>query len=352
MKLRLLLAASAIAILASCNETVPAGKTLVSCAFAAEAPDSIQFQVGETWDTTVAVVGGKAKALLPIDKAQLAFAMMDADPIPFVSDGSRITIDTEEGVAVSSDPRSLTSVMQEMNEWEEDFMEEFKSKMEGLPEDEQDAYLEEAVDQYNAHFLEVLEANKDNVVGLMAISSIQLDDDARMQELYQSLGEELKADEYVQKMLALYDTKSKTGEGSMFIDFEVVQDPANPKKTTVKFSDYVGKGKYILVDFWASWCGPCKAELPNIANVYKKYKGKNFDVLSVAVWDEPDATKAAAKELGINWNQIINAQKIPTDIYGIEGIPHIILFGPDGTILRRGLRGAEIEKAVKEALGK
>ena len=128
----------------------------------------------------------------------------------------------------------------------------------------------------------------------------------------------------------------------MFTDFEV---------NGVKFSDYIGKGKYVLVDFWASWCGPCKREIPNIAAVYKKYAGENFDVLSVAVWDKVEDTKAAAKEHGVVWNQIVDAQRVPTDIYGIQGIPQIMLFGPDGTILKRDLRGEGIEAAVKEALG-
>ena len=113
-----------------------------------------------------------------------------------------------------------------------------------------------------------------------------------------------------------------------------------------KLSDYVGKGKYILVDFWASWCGPCKAELPNIKNVYQKYAGPEFDILSVAVWDKKEDTIQSAKEQGIVWNQIIDAQRIPTNIYGIDGIPHIILFGPDGTIVKRDLRGDDIEAEV------
>ena len=75
-------------------------------------------------------------------------------------------------------------------------------------------------------------------------------------------------------------------------------------------------------------------------------------MLSVAVWDDPEDTKAAAKEHGVVWNQIINAQQIPTDLYGIEGIPHIMLVGPDGTILKRDLRGEAIEEAVSEALGR
>ena len=146
--------------------------------------------------------------------------------------------------------------------------------------------------------------------------------------------------------------RSETAKGKMFKDFTVVQDLENPEASTVKFSDYVGKGKYVLVDFWASWCGPCKAEMPNLKEVYEKYHGDKFDMLSVAVWDNPEATVQAAKELGIEWNQIINAQKVPTELYGIEGIPHIILFGPDGTIIERNLRGAEIGKAVGEALSK
>lgn len=139
-----------------------------------------------------------------------------------------------------------------------------------------------------------------------------------------------------------------TEEGSMFTDFEIEQ----PDGSIAKLSDYVGKGKYILVDFWASWCGPCKREIPNIKAAYEKYAGDKFDVLSVAVWDKPEDTAKAAAEHGVTWNQIVNAQKIPTDIYGIEGIPHLILFGPDGTILKRGgvLRGDGLEETLKKYL--
>ena len=129
-------------------------------------------------------------------------------------------------------------------------------------------------------------------------------------------------------------------------DFTVYDEDGN----AVTLHQYFGKP--IVLNFWASWCGPCKEEIPNIAKIYKTYAGKDFDVLSVAVWDNPENTKAAAAEHGVVWNQIINAQRIPTDLYGIQGIPQIMLFGPDGTILRRDLRGDAIEAAVKEALGR
>ena len=90
----------------------------------------------------------------------------------------------------------------------------------------------------------------------------------------------------------------------------------------------------------------------NIINVYNKYKGDKFDVLGVAAWDQPENSLKAIEEEKIEYPQILNSQNAGTDAYGIDGIPTIILFGPDGTILKRDLRGIGIEDAVKEALAK
>lgn len=146
---------------------------------------------------------------------------------------------------------------------------------------------------------------------------------------------------------AVAEVTVETGnqEGQMFVDFE-----ATHEGKTTKLSDYVGKGRYVLADFWASWCGPCRMEVPNLIAVHDKYAGDKFTVLGVATWDEPADTKAAVDELGINYPQMLNAQQAGSDAYDIEGIPEIILFAPDGTILARGLRGEAIEKAVSEAL--
>ena len=162
----------------------------------------------------------------------------------------------------------------------------------------------------------------------------------------ESFDEELSAKrekEEKEKEDTRIENEEKTDEGSMFVDFEVEYEG----KVT-HLSDYVGKGKYVLVDFWASWCGPCCAEIPFLKDVWEKYKGDNFEVVGVPSWDEPEKTLKAIKKYGIEYPQMINAQDAGTLAYGITGIPEIILFAPDGKILARGLRGFDIEKTVKE----
>lgn len=187
--------------------------------------------------------------------------------------------------------------------------------------------------------------NKSNRIAVMALQNIFPEiTNQEVIDYAAQLADSLQMNENVVKMVEAAQKGLLTEEGKMFTDFTIEDSDGK----TVSFSDFVGKGQYVLVDFWASWCGPCKMEIPNIRKAYETYGPKGLVVLSVAVWDRPEDTKAAAAEHGVVWNQIINAQHIPTELYGISGIPQIMLFGPDGTILKRDLRGEGIEEELSK----
>ena len=136
----------------------------------------------------------------------------------------------------------------------------------------------------------------------------------------------------------------KRRPGLMFTDLEM-QDMSGK---TVKLSQWAGKGNYVLVDFWASWCEPCRKETPNLIAAYEKYKDKGLQVLGVAVSDKPTHTESAIKELGITYPQIINSQGVAAEAYHVSSIPYILLFDPEGNIIARNLRGEDIEKTLAE----
>jgi thiol-disulfide isomerase/thioredoxin len=188
--------------------------------------------------------------------------------------------------------------------------------------------------------------------------------DEELGEVISSLGEEVQQTEVVSAISDNLQTKKATAVGQKFVDFTVdhvagVDKAGNPIYEKKSLSDFVGKGKVMLVDFWSPWCPPCKAEIPNIKAVWEKYHGDDFDVLSVAVWEESRKmdwhnTIDTAKVYDMRWLQLNNGHQEPAALYGIEGIPHMILFDKDGTILKRGddLRGAKTMKAVAEVLGR
>ena len=154
----------------------------------------------------------------------------------------------------------------------------------------------------------------------------------------------------VKSAIANVKAQAVTAEGQMFTDFTVTREDGS----TVKLSDYVGKGTYTLVDFWASWCGPCRREIPNIKALYEKYNGKGMSFLGVAVWDAPADTHKAIEQLQMPWPVIVGNKNLtePTQKYGIMGIPHIIIFDPEGRIISRGLQGKKLAEMVDACMAK
>lgn len=210
------------------------------------------------------------------------------------------------------------------------------------------AMNQEIMDFYKKTMIE----NKDNMMGayIFIITTNPSTFDG-LAELDSATAEIKYANEYiqVQELRAGIEAKEATKAGKMFVDFE----GKNIDGTPAKLSDFVGKGKYVLADFWASWCGPCRGEIPNLVELEKKFGGDKFMVLGINVWDQEGEFKKALENEGINYAQLYASEnKECTKLYGINGIPQIILFAPDGTIVKRDLRGEEMKAFVAEQLAK
>ncbi len=339
----------AAALTVSCSEPV----TRISGTVSDSTVTAVRITLAsQKLDTTVTVDGGRFYIEMPVDAQSYGMILLMTEGqgkygTYYISDGSRLDV-TQEGeeLVVSSDKKDAQHAYNAYNEAAaaiyENKTEVSESDMENL-------------------WIETVKANPDNGVSILVVADAMYSlTPEKMIELTDNIQEPVKSNEFVASRIKEANAQLNTREGMMFTDFAVEHvygydrsvEP-QPLKKEVRFSDYVGKGKYVLVDFWSPWCGPCRREVPNIKTVYEQYKDKGLEVLSIAVWErKPQShTIEVAGQLGMDWHHINNAGSVPTEIYGIGGIPHLMLIGPDGTILARGFHGLEgIQSVVSEHL--
>ncbi len=172
-------------------------------------------------------------------------------------------------------------------------------------------------------------------------------DAAELDSIYNGLALSIQNSHYGKKIKEVLDIAKKTAIGNDAPEF--AQNDASGKSVSLESF----KGKYVLVDFWASWCGPCRAENPNVLKAYSKYHPKGFDILGVSLDEKKDKWEEAIKKDKLNWTQVSDLQGWKNSVavlYGVQAIPMNFLIDKDGKIIAKGLRGDDLGKKLSEVL--
>lgn len=290
------------------------------------------------------VVGGKFKMSGELGHPKI-LAIIANSSGAFLTTGETATITIDQEITVEQGVESAT--IKEMSESLNALNGAFKEFYNANRNDEEaiEAEWEKVAAKMTAIEDSYLAANPDNLVGAFAVIKKVRSSDKDLETLDSLIAlAPLSAEQYLVKTIRNSKIQSlKTAVGEKFIDFDGTDMDDNP----LKLSDYVGKGNYVLVDFWASWCGPCRAEMPNLKSIYDKHKDNGLVLIGINVWDNKEACITAMEEESMTWPIIYASHDTSaTEKYGIQGIPTIILFGPDGTVVNRTARGPQIVELI------
>ena len=314
-------------------------------------------------DSTL-VAGGKFAFSGTADKHALLAVKTQKGKLAmeFFNDGTPIIVNFNDSTLKGS---PLNERLAKLNHEMEAPQRRIEAKMANMTEADIEAHGEELMDEMNKVidsmqvFANKVFKEERNSLIPVAFSSFYFFDNGV--EAYDELVKEgvvfanhpylKRSRDYIESLLKPKDSPKTAFVGQQFIDLEM----ADPDGKMHKISELVGEGKYVLVDFWASWCGPCRAEMPNVLEAYNKFHDKGFEVVGVSFDQKKEAWVRAIGQLTMPWLQISDLKGwecAAAPIYKIDGIPDNILIDPQGKIIDRGLRGKPLHNRLEKLLNK
>ena len=291
-------------------------------------------------------IGGGIAKLDPKTADATSF-MLDKDSISVVSSTDSIAKAKITGSVANDDYQKLVVMLTPVNA----LAEKYKASASTMTPDQQEAKGKELQKMQVDILKKYVAENPKSYFSMVAIAQLgPVLDVSELSPLYDKLDPSLKNTESGKQLKKSIDALLPTAMGAVAPDF--TQNDVNG--TPVKLSSF--RGKYVLIDFWASWCGPCRAENPNVVKAYNKFKSKNFTIIGVSL-DKPEGKadwQAAIKNDGLTWTQVSDLKFWSNEVallYAVQSIPHNFLLDPTGKIIAKDLRGSDLDSKLTQIFG-
>ncbi|MCO4293734.1 AhpC/TSA family protein [Solitalea sp. MAHUQ-68] len=191
---------------------------------------------------------------------------------------------------------------------------------------------------------------KSFVTPFLLVQNVGDENAAQYSKIYDQFAPQVKESAPAKSLKKRIDILSKTAVGQQGTMFTA----KTPEGTDLSLKELLGKGKYTMLDFWASWCGPCRAENPNVVKLYEKYHAKGFNILGVSLDRDEKKWKDAIAADNLTWNHVSDLKYWQSEyaaMYGVQAIPATFLLDANGKIIAKNLRGEELAKKLEELLG-
>lgn len=296
---------------------------------------------------SVTVMKGRFETVLPIDEPMMVVVSSAETPwaMELLIDGPKTVLTGNLDGEITAEGSESQKAYDMLNEEKQELIALYYDPL--TTETEKDL-IEEQADSLTAAYLG---RNRGNLLGSYLLSGNAYGMSSGEIEREISLfPENMRSGFYLRTLAEQAEKMKATEEGNRYINVAL----PDAQGDMLSLSDYVGEGRYVLLDFWASWCGPCMREVPYLTDTYAAYHDKGFEIFGVSLDKKRDAWLGAIAANGMDWPQtsLLEGWENPAAAdYSVRSIPSNFLIGPDGTIIAKNLRGEALREKVSELLG-